>query len=192
MNGATVRCDTTSFDNNSFIYWQYNCDSIWLTLENDKKEKLVIDKVPVEVYNYTFRLGYHLIKEFRNSLLFRKGCAAMGPCTYDLVDKNDGKKIKTFRQLICIDTDSKWTNAHKYGFDFVAYFETIDKIVVEYIDSGERLTIPIKENFYGAVVPEQQFDDMTLDSNLLTLEYRTLNKERKKLTIDLREKKYSR
>jgi len=76
------------------MYWQFNCDNIWLTLENKSGNKFKIDEVPVDLYGYTYRLGYHLIKEYKNNLLFRSGCAATGPCSYILIDKNNGKKRK--------------------------------------------------------------------------------------------------
>lgn len=184
MNGATVSCDTTFFTNDSFIYWQYNCDRIWLTLENKRKQKSVIDEVPVDVFNLTYRLGYHFIKEYKSSLLFRKGCSASGPCTYDLIDKNDGKKLKEFGQLICIDTDSQLTNSHPYNFEFIVYFETTDKIIVEYIDSGQKFKIPFNEKLTG-IVPELQFDEMTLVNNQLTLTY-TADKKSKTWTGEIK------
>lgn len=191
MNGATVSCDTTFFSNNSFIYWQYNCNKIWLTLENKQKQKIVIDEVPVDLFSYTYRLGYHLIKEFENSLLFRKGCSASGPCRYDLIDKKDGKKIKEFGQLICIDTDVWQTNPHKYNFDFIVYFETAEQINIEYIDNGKIVKAPFRENFTW-IVPELHFEEMTLDNDKLKLTYKTDSVTKKTWTVDLKEGKYSR
>ncbi|MCA6419448.1 MAG: hypothetical protein IM602_15400 [Cytophagales bacterium] len=184
MNGATVSCDTTFFTNDSFIYWQYNCDKIWLTLENKGKHKFEIAEVPVDLFNLTYRLGYHLIKEYKSSLLFRKGCSASGPCTYDLIDKNDGKKLRDFGQLICIDTDSRRTNSHPYNFEFIVYFETTDNIIVEYIDSGQKFKIPFNEKLTD-IVPELQFNEMTLVNNRLTLTYKT-DKENKTWTGELK------
>lgn len=93
MNNATVSCETRMLKNKAQLYWQYNCDKIWLTLETSKGKKTTIDKVPVEYYGYTYRLGFHFVKEFNNSILFRSGCAANGPCIYTLIDKTTGKKI---------------------------------------------------------------------------------------------------
>ncbi len=107
MNEATVSCDTTTFSNNAKLYWQYNCDRIWLTLENVSGQKFEIDEVPVEFYNYTYRLGFHLIKEYDKTILFRSGCPANGPCIYSLIDKSNGQIITEFDQLLCIDTDVK-------------------------------------------------------------------------------------
>jgi hypothetical protein len=190
MNGATVSCDTKTLGNNAKLYWQYNCDRIWLTLENPVGEKFVIDEFGVELYAYTYRLGYHLIKEFEESLLFRSGCPANGPCTYTLIDKENGKKLKGFDQLICIDTDVKLENPHEYVFDFIVYFsETADQIIVYYVDGGKTLKVPFRETLNG-IVPQYQFKEMTLESNILTLFYELDNNTKKTLEIDLNDEKY--
>lgn len=192
MNETTVSCDTTTFSNNAKLYWQYNCDRIWLTLENENGQKNVIDEVPVELYGYTYRLGFHLIKEFDKTILFRSGCPANGPCIYTLIDKNNGNKIKEFDQLICIDTDIKWENAHKYNFDFVVYLsDTTDHLIIYYVDDNRILKIPFKEKL-TSVIPQHQFDEMTLNNNILTLTYELEDNKKKTLNINLNDKKYSR
>ena len=192
MNETTVSCDTTTFSNNAKLYWQYNCDRILLTLENENGQKNVIDEVPVELYGYTYRLGFHLIKEFDKTILFRSGCPANGPCIYTLIDKNNGNKIKEFDQLICIDTDIKWENAHKYNFDFVVYLsDTTDHLIIYYVDDNRILKIPFKEKL-TSVIPQHQFDEMTLNNNILTLTYELDDNKKKTLNINLNDKKYSR
>ena len=94
MNEATVSCETIFLKNKSKLYWQYNCERIWLTLENVKGQKFILDTIEVELYAYTYRLGFHLVKEYSNSLLFRSGCPANGQCIYTLIDKINGKTIK--------------------------------------------------------------------------------------------------
>ena len=64
INNYTVSCDTTIFSNNAKLYWQFNCDRIWLTLENENGQQTIIDTIPIGLYAYTYRLGFHLIKEF--------------------------------------------------------------------------------------------------------------------------------
>lgn len=192
MNCATVSCNTTTFSNNSELYWQYNCDSIWLTLENVNRQKFVIDKVPVELYGYTYRLGFHLIKEFDKTILFRGDCPANGSCIYTLIDKNNGNKINEFDQLICIDTDVKWDNARKYNFDFVVYLsDTTDHLIIYFIDNNKTLKIPFKDKL-TSVIPQHQFNEMTLNNNILTLTYELDDKKKKTLNINLNDKKYSR
>ncbi|MNK29977.1 hypothetical protein D3C87_483830 [compost metagenome] len=187
MNEATVSCDTTKYSNSSIIYWGYNCNKIWLTLENKNGDKFIIDTVPVEYYNYTYRLGYHLIKEFKSGLLFRSGCPANGPCIYNLIDKNNGKILKEFQQLICIE---KLTNELKYEFDFVVYLsENQTHLIIEYLDKKKRLKFPFRDKLTAAV-PEQQFNQMTLDNNTLTLSYSSDKNVAKAFKVNLSDKTY--
>ena len=183
----SVSCDTTYFSNKSKIYWQFNCKNIWLTLENKAGNKFIIDEVPVELYGYTYRLGYHLIKEYKNSLLFRGGCAATGPCSYMLINKNNAKEIEKFGQLICIDTDVQMENEHGYNFKFVVYLDG-ENIVVEEIESKKKLKVAFKDKLTAAI-PEQQFDKMILKNNVLTIFYET-DDGKKTLKINLN-KEYS-
>ena len=192
MNNATTNCKTTILKNKSKLYWQYNCNKIWLTLENRKGKKIVLDKIPVEYFGYTYRLGFHLIKEFDKTILFRSGCPANGPCTYTLIDKSTGKKVNEFGQLICIDTDVR--EDKKYQFDFGVYFsENYDKLKIYYFNSKKMLTIPFnaRKNNLTAVIPEQQFDKMNLEGNILTIYYTTTENKELKLKINVTNKKYS-
>lgn len=190
MNRATVSCDTTNFSNGAKLYWQYDCERIWLTLENSNGQKNVIDEVPVELYGYTYRLGFQLIKEFSKTILFRSGCPANGPCIYTLIDKNNGNKVKEFDQLICVDTDINRKNPHKYNFDFVIYIsDTSDYLIIYYIDSEKTLKVPFKEKL-TSIIPRYQFDEMMIDDNILTISYVLENKTKKSIKIDLNDNKY--
>ncbi|MEZ7503687.1 hypothetical protein [Flavobacterium sp. Arc2] len=186
MNGSTISCETIKLKNNSKLYWQYNCDRIWLTLENTEGNKVTVDEVDIDLYNYTHRLGFHLIKEYENTLLFRSGCSASGPCSYILIDKNNGEKIDEYGQLICIDTDSLWSEvSRKYEFDFIVYLsQDSDDLIIYFIDTKQTIKIPFKEKF-TAIVPEQQFDKMSLDNSILTLFYSTEEDPQKTLKINL-------
>jgi len=187
MNNSTVGCDTTYFSNGSKIYWQYNCDRIWLTLENSRNNKVVIDEVPSEYYQYTYRLGFSLVKEYKNCLLFRGGCPANGPCIYTLVDKDNGKKIKSFSQLICMDTKDDKGAPQKYNYDFVVDLsENLDNIFVYFIDDKRIKKSPFKDRL-TSVIPQSQFEKMTLTNDILTIYYEIDNcNDTKSITINLK------
>ena len=190
MNNSTTSCDTIVFNNKSFLYWQYNCDSIWLTLENDKNEKYIINDVDVDIFAYTYRIGFHLIKEFQNSLLFRYGCPANGPCMYKLIDKNNGKTLKEFNQLICIDKDINLDDDNEYKYNFVVYFsENYDNIIVYNINNDKTLEFPFKDNLNYSLIPEYLFSKMTLKNNILTLFYNTNKVKNKQLIIIINDNK---
>ena len=187
MNEYTVSCDTTTFNNNSKLYWQFNCERIWLTLENEIGQKTIIDTVPSGLYAYTYRLGFYLIKEFDENILFRSGCPATGPCVYTLIDKYTGHKVEEFNQLICIDTEDD-----KYNFDFIVYLsESTDHLVVYFVDREKAIKIPFTESLTSYAYPHQQFEGMTLKNNILELTYLTNKNIKKRLKININDKEYS-
>ena len=192
INQATVSCETKFIKNKAKLYWQYNCDKIWLTLETTQDRKMTIDEVPVELYGYSYRLGFHFVKEFNKSILFRSGCPANGPCIFTLIDKNTGKKIDEFGHLICIDTDVM--EDKKYEFEFIVYADNNYKnLIMYYPDKKKLLTVPFdfQRNNLTAVIPEYQFDSMKLDGSILTLFYTRTDNKKLNLTINLKNTKYS-
>lgn len=185
MNAATTSCETTFLKNGAKLYWQYNCKKIWLTLEN-KEKKIEIDQIGVSDYGLTYRLGFHFIKEYKNSILFRSGCGATGPCFYVLIDKNTGKKLKEFDQLICIDTDIKMENPHPYQFPFVVYLSPkSDHLIIYFIDTQKIIKVPFKEKLVD-MIPENQFTKMEVKNNKLIISYDTNKDILKTLEINLK------
>ncbi|KIA88891.1 hypothetical protein OA86_09610 [Kaistella jeonii] len=185
MNNATTSCETKVLKNGAKLYWQFNCNKIWLTLEN-KKKKIEIDQMDVSDFGLTYRLGFHFIKEYKNSLLFRTGCGATGPCSYVLIDKKTGKKLKEFNQLICIDTDITTENAHPYSFPFVVYLSPeTDHLIIYFIDTQKIIKVPFREKLVYAI-PENQFTKMEVRNNRLIITYDTSKDILKSLKIDLK------
>lgn len=190
INGSVIDCDTNNLSNGSILFWQYNCDRIWLTLETTNGKKIILDEVDVEFFDYAYRLGYHLIKEYKNNLLFRNGCGATGPCNYTLIDKSTGAKLKELSNLICVDTDAQQDSSYVYPFDFIVYLsDSANHLIIYYVDDKKKLTVPFKEKL-SAVIPEQQFDKMTLNKNILTIYYETDERGKSQMKIDLSDKKY--
>lgn len=186
MNNATTSCETKVLKNGAKLYWQYNCNKIWLTLENRKK-KIEIDQMDVSDFGLTYRLGFHFIKEYKNSILFRAGCGATGPCSYVLIDKNTGQKLKEFNQLLCIDTDITMENAHPYAFPFVVYLSPeTDHLIVHFIDTQKIIKVPFREKLVYAI-PENQFTKMKVRNNTLIITYDTSTDSLKSLKIDLKD-----
>ncbi len=172
-----VGCDTTILKNKSLLYYQFDCDSIWLTLENISGNKKVIDNMDPELY----RLGYYLTKEFQRSLLFRHSCLGSAPCEYDLIDKETGKLIKEFGKLI-YNADDSLSN-------FIVYFsdDSFSFITLHYIDTDKKYKIKIlTEQFNGIEIhAEQQFERPKIENNLVTLLYRyKLKYEEKDWSVD--------
>jgi|688.fasta_scaffold525232_1 hypothetical protein len=190
INDAIINCKTIILKNKSKLYWQYNCDKIWLTLETTKGHKVILDEVSVDLYGLTYRLGFQLVKEFEKSVLFRSGCPANGPCIYTLIDKTTGKKLDEFGQLICIDTDVR--HSQEYQFDFLVYADSNYKnIVINNPETKKVLTIPFdfQLNNLTGIIPEYQFDSMKLNENVLTLFYTSTDIKKLNLKINLKNKK---
>lgn len=164
INQYTTNCSTTHLKNGSKIYWQFNCNSIWLTLENKSGKRITLDKVPIEYYSYTYRLGYHLAKEYKKALLFKSGCPANGPCDFVLIDKTSGKKISEFGELIYDHTTNKF-------YDFVIYFSSPSSLVLHYIDTNKKYKFVVEPDNFNAVVPEYTFNEIYIKNNILTLTY---------------------
>ncbi|MBB2144220.1 hypothetical protein GM921_01870 [Pedobacter sp. LMG 31464] len=180
-NENTTTCDTTILENKSKLYYQFNCDSIWLTLENKLGEKKIIYSEKENFDNFfqiQWRLKYVLKKEYRKYLLFRSSCPANGPCNFVLIDKSTGKVKKEFGELI-------YDHDKKLFYDFVLYFsKTHNEIIVNFIDSDRQIKTDINKQDFNSSVPEYQFNKIYYYNDTITLIYN----DNKKIIIDT--KKY--
>ncbi|UOR03561.1 hypothetical protein MUN82_11445 [Hymenobacter aerilatus] len=165
MKEYTTDCKTTFLKNGSKLYWQFNCNRVWLTLESAKGRKRVLNEVPVDLSGYTYRLGYQLSKEYKNTLLFRSGCPANGPCNFVLIDKTTGIKLREFGELI-------YDHSSHNFYDFVLYLYSPNTLIIYYIDTGRKYTIRLNGELKG-LIPEYQFSDIIVNQNTLTLIYTT-------------------
>ena len=143
-----------------------------------------------ELVGYNYRLGFQLTKEFKNSLLFRYGCPANGPCNYVLVNKSTGQTEKQLHELV-------YTSAEK-PTNFIIYFSetSLNRLTLYNVDTKKKHSIPIPGNrFKDAPVPEQQFEGSELKRNILFLKYNYPNtdksKDRKTDSVIIDLKKYT-
>ncbi len=162
INQYTTDCNTTYLKNGSKLYWQFNCKSIWLTLENKSGRRTTINTVPIDYYSLTYRIGYHLAKEYKNTLLFRSGCPANGPCNFVLLDKNTGKKIREFGELIYDHSTGQF-------YDFILYFSSKSSLTLHYIDTNKKYRITVNPEDFNSVTPEYMFDKIYIKKNILIL-----------------------
>ncbi|MFA6060389.1 MAG: hypothetical protein WC756_19470 [Taibaiella sp.] len=167
MDQFTTTCDTIFLMDQSKLYYQFNCDSIWLTLERFEGQKIIIDSWNddfKELYGYHYRLGYHLSKEYDRYLLFRRGCPANGPCNFVLIDKITGQQVRELGELI-------YDHEHETFYDFVIYFKERNVVVVDFIDHPKIIEVPVNEKHFNSMVPEYQFDKIHYDGKILQLTY---------------------
>jgi hypothetical protein len=186
----SVSCDTVTLSNKALLYYQLNCDTIWLTLEIPNKKKIVLFSMGTELAGYNYRLGFQLTKEFKNSFLFRYGCPANGPCDYVLTNKFTGRKEKQLNELVYTSADNP-TN-------FIIYFSdtSLNCLTLYNVDTKKRYNIKIPGNrFKDSPVPEQQFESSELKQNILFLKYNYPNgdksKDRKTDSVIIYLKKYA-
>lgn len=137
------KCDTTIFTNRSMLYWQWNCDSSWLTFEN--KEKVILSSCEEPNVYECQRTGLHFLKEYPNYLLFEykwtSGCCT--PPDIVFISKENGKEIKRINndQFIAGNVDDS----------YVIYFaDTIYEKLI-YLDNNSDNEYSIQFDF-GEVV----------------------------------------
>lgn len=87
-----VRCDTTHYTTGAKTYWQWTCDSAWLTFETKKKGKKTIQSFHGEYIPKSQNIGPRFIKELSNKLWFKQqkisGCCY--PPSHFILDSKNG------------------------------------------------------------------------------------------------------
>ena len=103
-----ISCEPEFLDNNSKIYWNFNCDSSWLTFENASVYKKILYVLNKDMIGYTTRIGYIDFKEFKNTFLITNkvisGCCA--PADYFIYDKTNGDSIKYLGRAIYVSDNA--------------------------------------------------------------------------------------
>lgn len=160
-----AQCDTTILKDGSFLYYQFNCDSVWLTMEN-KNLKTIIFSMGAGFAPLTYRLGYQFVREFDKSILFRFGCAANGPCGHVLVDKNTGREIRRLGELVYKGIEP--------GAPFVVYFQAggADSLTIDFIDRNKQFSIKAPTQHMTYNIPEQQFDVFKWQGGEFIMQYK--------------------
>lgn len=188
-NEPLINCDTTVLRNNSILYWQYDCDKMWLTLENESKQKYVIDDIESALYGIHYRLVFQLLQEYENTLLFKYSCPANGPCNHILIDKTNGNEIKKIGELI--DLSDNFDDSIQDINRFIMYFSNDNShILVHFINSQKLLAIPFNEKLKYKLIPEYNFYEIRFENNKIELEYENEDDEIKIFFIDLSNDKY--
>lgn len=162
-----IDCKIKKFKDGGKLYYQFTCDSIWLTYENNKGKRFIIDSSDTTLYFYNYRIGFQLAREYKKSLLFRSGCPANGPCNFILIDKKTGKRLSEFGELIYDHSTEKF-------YDFIIYFsnDKLNALTLDFIDANRQYEVPIKPKLFDSLIPEYSFDKISFNNEKLTLSYR--------------------
>ena len=102
-----ISCDTIQFDNQTKLYWNFNCDSSWLTFESPENKKEIILSLGDGLQYYTGRIGFIDFQEYKNTFLVQNdvisGCCS--PSDFYLFDKVTGQLKKHIGRLIYYSED---------------------------------------------------------------------------------------
>ena len=132
-----IECDTAFLKSNSLIYYQFDCDSIWLTLENQNSVKHEIFKIATKSI-YIPSLLY-LKQDCDQSALFSMR-HSKDSVEFYLVNKNSGQIIKTFHNVISSGRkESCFVPYYKESATTISVYNIKSKLEVEIATPKEML-----------------------------------------------------
>jgi hypothetical protein len=172
-----ISCDTTSFQNGSKLYRQFNCDSSWLTIESKSGLKRVMYSLDKSLIELTARLGYQFVKEYKATLLFEnRHASGFGfPLNFELIDKDNGNVVEDFGTIIYY-SDIEFNNYVLYlspnSLDTVTYYNIDTKTKFNYLIPEGRLRKTVMES--NQMFPEFLFEEPKTVNNILTFKYKYL------------------
>ncbi len=170
-----INCEPKILDNGAKIYWSFNCDSSWLTFENNGNI-IVFESFDKEWMDFTGRLGYVFFQEFNNSFLYESkrvsGCCQ--PTEFFLHDKTTGELIKELGTGIYFaqNSENPFFVSINYEIDNLNYlliFNFDTKIEYNISIPSDIIKESIKYNNY--MFPEYVFQHTEIIDDTLLLYY---------------------
>jgi hypothetical protein len=169
-------CKPLKLKTGEYLYYEYNCDSLWLTMESIHT-KLTLFKKDRAYYQNSYEKPYLLITEFSKYLLFAQYCNPH--CTHYLIDKATGKITEEFAMLIFDGNLHDGTNTNlMISFTNDSY----NQLQIFDITSGKKNYISVKPMNNNLIYPEDAFISKLhhLKNDYLYLAYATSHKKRHK------------
>ncbi len=164
-------CEYQSFQNGSRLYWQWNCDSAWLTFEN--KETVILKSCKNETVYECQRTGLGFLKEYPNYLLFQyqwtSGCCASPDIIF--ISKESGKEINRISQDQFV-----WGDLEK---DYLLYFSDSSSTSLTLLDN-------LTEKVYKMEFHANEIDKSIRENQVLQLTdlFKNIQKTDKALTFE--------
>ncbi len=180
-------CDTTVFSNGAKMYWQWNCDSAWLTFEN--KDKIILKSCEkTDVYECE-RTGLNFLKEYPNYLLFQykwiSGCCT--PPDIVFINKENGIELKRITNDLFV-----WGDVDE---NYILYFSdtTYTKLVYLENNTNKEYSFQFDKEQVDKSVDKNQvlqmadlFKNFKKNENDFTFDFKTSEGLIKKLKIELK------
>ncbi|WDF80396.1 hypothetical protein PQ469_10300 [Mucilaginibacter sp. KACC 22773] len=188
-----IDCKSTIFKNGARLYWQFNCDSSWLTFKAVNGRKRILFSLDSSLMELTGRLGYIYAAEYKYVFLIRQnlisGCC--DPPEFILFNKNTGRQKSLLGRLVFYSHDSKYPIVISLG-------PNSNSLIIFNVDTHKkysialprgRLSKSIKLSFFSA--PELLFDNDLIKGDSLVLKYQYKTTAKKdwlysKILIDLK------
>jgi hypothetical protein len=161
-------CGKKALRNNAFLYYQFNCDSIWLTLQNRNGKKIILYSFPTRLYEYHYRVGYVFLREFKNVILFGRDCVAPTGCSYVLINSYTGRIEKELGEPISCPGTETIKNIIFY-LDYSSYKDM--KLVLYYPDTKKKILLPLRKVDFTLEKPPIQFESIRIKNKILTVTY---------------------
>jgi hypothetical protein len=169
-----ISCDTIKFENEAQLYWNFNCDSSWLTFKNSKNIKKVIFSLEEGLIHLTGNLGHIFAQEYEHTFLIQhnviSGCCT--PPDYYLYDKSTGELKSNFGPLIYYSEDKK------YPLTIAITDSDNNSLTIYNVNSGKifKVLLPkgkIKKAMksFRRMYPEDLFDSPILSEDTLSIKY---------------------
>lgn len=181
------KCDTTIFSNGSKMYWQWNCDSVWLTFEN--KDKSILKSCEKTNVYECERTGLNFLKEYPNYLLFQykwiSGCCT--PPDIVFISKVNGSELKRITNDLFV-----WGDVDE---NYILYFSdtTYTKMVYLENNADKECTFQFDKEQVNKSVDKNQvlqmadlFKNFKKNKNDFTFDFKTSEGLIKKLKIELK------
>jgi len=184
---SQYKCVQTVFKNGAKIYWQWSCDSSWLTFEN--KGKYILRTCKEQRVHECERTGLNFLKEYPNYLLFIykwiSGCCT--PPDLVFIDKENGKEIKRITNERFI-----WGNSDE---NYALYFSdtTFSKLIYLDHNTDYQYAINFKNRKVQSSAQSNQvlqltdlFKNFKKKDGELTFDFKTSSGQVEKMTIKLK------
>jgi len=170
---SQYKCDTTFFSNGAKIYWQWNCDSAWLTFEN--KDKIILRSCEkMDVYECE-RTGLSFLKEYANYLLFQykwiSGCCT--PPDIIFFNKVTGSELRRITNNLFV-----WGDIDE---NYVLYFSDTTYTNLIYLDNNTDKEFTLRFN-------NNQVDNSAAKNQMLQFTdlFKNFKKNRDNFTFDFK------